>query len=146
MIKIQDMLSESKTSNMMKAIRKHGTAGPWDIIVSKNNKIVKRVSVQNLKEIPAEMADVKKKHPNHKIGIEAKSGKIAYREELGKLGKKQHLGYILKQHKKYEDEIKRKIKALDSQDERKMAIDLMKLYKKHLIEFKIGLEKIYKND
>ena len=26
MIKIQDILSESKTSNMMKAIRKHGTA------------------------------------------------------------------------------------------------------------------------
>ena len=71
---------ESKTSNMMKAIRKHGTAGPWDIIVSKNNKVVKRVSVQNLKEIPAEMDDVKKKYPNHKIGIEAKSGKIAYRE------------------------------------------------------------------
>ena len=73
-------VKESKTSNMMKAIRKHGTAGPWDIIVSKNNKVVKRVSVQNLKEIPAEMDDVKKKYPNHKIGIEAKSGKIAYRE------------------------------------------------------------------
>jgi len=73
---------ESKTSNMMKAIRKHGTAGPWTIIVSKNNKIVKQVSVQNLKEIPAEMDDVKKKYPNHKIGIEAKSGKIAYRESV----------------------------------------------------------------
>ena len=81
MIKITDILNESKTSNMMKAIRKHGTAGPWDIIVSKNNKIAKRVSVQNLKEIPAEMDDVKKKFPNHKIGIEAKSGKIAYRED-----------------------------------------------------------------
>jgi len=77
-----ESVKESKTSNMMKAIRKHGTAGPWDIIVSKNNKIVKRVSVQNLKEIPAEMADVKKKHPNHKIGIEAKSGKIAYKEQV----------------------------------------------------------------
>ena len=73
---------ESKTSNMMKAIRKHGTAGPWTIIVSKNNKIVKQVSVQNLKEIPAEMDDVKKKYLNHKIGIEAKSGKIAYRESV----------------------------------------------------------------
>ena len=82
MIKMQDILSESKTSNMMKAIRKHGTAGPWDIIVSKNNKIVKRVSVQNLKEIPAEMDDVRKKFPNHKIGIEAKSGRIAYRESF----------------------------------------------------------------
>ncbi len=71
---------ESKTSNMMKAIRKGGTAGPWDIIISKNNKIVKRVSVKNLKEIPAEMDDVKKKFPNHKIGIEAKYGKIVYRE------------------------------------------------------------------
>ena len=77
-----ESVKESKTSNMMKAIRKHGTAGPGDIIVSKNNKIVKRVSVQNLKEIPAEMADVKKKHPNHKIGIEAKSGKIAYKEQV----------------------------------------------------------------
>lgn len=146
MIKIQDMLSESKTSNMMKSIRKHGTAGPWDIIVSKNNKIVKRVAVQNLKEIPAEMSDVRKKFPNHKIGIEAKSGKIAYREELDKLGKEQHLGWLNRQHKKYEDEIKKKIKALNSKGEKQMAIDLMKLYKKHLIEFKIGLEKIYKND
>jgi len=75
-------IRESKTSDMMKAIRKHGTAGPWDIIISKNNKIVKRVSVKNLKEIPAEMDDVKKKYPNHKIGIEAKSGKIAYREQV----------------------------------------------------------------
>ena len=82
MIKIKDMLSESKTSDMMKAIRKQGTAGPWTIIVSKNNKIVKQLSVQNLKEIPAEIVDVKKKYPNHNIGIEAKSGKIAYREQV----------------------------------------------------------------
>ena len=73
---------ESKTSNMMKAVRKGGTAGPWDIIVSKNNKIVKRVSVKNLKEIPAEMDDVKKKFRNHKIGIESKYGKIVYRESI----------------------------------------------------------------
>ena len=44
-------VKESKTSNMMKAIRKHGTAGPWSIIVSKNNKVVTRVSVKMLKEI-----------------------------------------------------------------------------------------------
>ena len=144
MIKIKDMLSESKTSDMMKAIRKQGTAGPWTIIVSKNNKIVKQLSVQNLKEIPAEIVDVKKKYPNHNIGIEAKSGKIAYREELDKLGKEQHLGWLKKQHKKYEDEIKKKIKALNNKGEKQMAIELMKLYKKHLIEFKIGLEKIYK--
>jgi len=74
------MKKESKTSDMMKAVRKGGTSGPWDIIISKNNKIVKRVSVKNLKEIPAEMGDVKKAFPNHKIGIEAKSGKIVYRE------------------------------------------------------------------
>jgi len=85
MIGLQDQLKkdkmiESKTSDMMKAVRKGGTSGPWDIIISKNNKIVKRVSVKNLKEIPAEMGDVKKAFPNHKIGIEAKSGKIVYRE------------------------------------------------------------------
>ena len=144
MIKIQDILSESKTSNMMKAIRKHGTAGPWDIIVSKNNKIVKRVAVQNLKEIPAEMDDVRKKFPNHKIGIEAKSGRIAYREELEKIAKEQHLGMLKLQLKKYEDVVKKYIKALDREGEKKMAIELMKLYKKHIIEFKIGLKKIYK--
>ena len=144
MIKMQDILSESKTSNMMKAIRKHGTAGPFDIIVSKNNKIVKRVAVQNLKEIPAEMDDVRKKFPNHKIGIEAKSGRIAYREELSKIGKSQHLGYLELQLKKYEDVVKKYIKSLDEEGERKMAIDLMRLYKKHLIEFKVGLKKIYK--
>ena len=137
-------VKESKTSNMMKAIRKHGTAGPWDIIVSKNNKIVKRVAVQNLKEIPAEMSDVRKKFPNHKIGIEAKSGRIAYREELSKIGKSQHLGYLELQLKKYEDVVKKYIKSLDEEGEKKMAIDLMRLYKKHLIEFKVGLKKIYK--
>ena len=138
-------VKESKTSNMMKAIRKHGTAGPWSIIVSKNNKVVTRVSVKMLKEIPAYLISLRKKYPNHKFGIEAKSGRIAYREELGKLGKEQHLGWLKRQHKKYEDEIKRKIKALNGKGEKKMAIELMKLYKKHLIEFKIGLEKIYES-
>ena len=65
-------------------------------------------------------------------------------EELGKLGKEQHLGWLSHQHKKYEDEIKRYIKALNNKGEKKMAIELMKLYKRHLIEFKLGLEKIYK--
>ena len=77
-----ESVNESYTSNMMRAVRKGGTAGPWDIIVSKNNKIVKRVSVKNLKEIPAEMDDVKKKFRNHKIGIESKYGKIVYRESI----------------------------------------------------------------
>ena len=75
-------VKESKTSNMMKAIRKHGTAGPWSIIVSKNNKVVTRVSVKMLKEIPAYLASLRKRYPNHKFGIEAKSGKIAYREAI----------------------------------------------------------------
>ena len=54
----KDKMIESKTSDMMKAVRKGGTSGPWDIIISKNNKIVKRVSVKNLKEIPAEMTSL----------------------------------------------------------------------------------------
>ena len=32
-------------------------------------------------------------------------------EELGKLGKEQHLGWLSRQHKKYEDEIKKKEKT-----------------------------------
>jgi len=118
--------NESKTSNMMKAIRKHGTAGPWNLIISKNNKVVSQVPVKNLKEIPAYLQALRRRYSsNFNIGIEAKSGKIAYRdklgEELGKLGKKQHLGWLKIQHKKYEAEIIRYIKALDGQDEKKMA-------------------------
>ena len=73
---------ESKTSNMMRNIRKGGTAGPWTIIVSKNNSIKRSTMVKNLKEIPAYMDDIKKKFPNHKIGIESKGGKIVYREAM----------------------------------------------------------------
>ena len=75
-------VDESKTSNMMRDIRKGGTAGPWDIIISKNNKVVTQVSVKNLKEIPAYLASLRIRYPNHKIGIEAKSGKIVYRESI----------------------------------------------------------------
>jgi hypothetical protein len=35
-----------------------------------------------LKEIPAYLAALRPRYPNHKIGIEAKSGKIAYREQV----------------------------------------------------------------
>ena len=77
-------IRESKTSDMMRAIRKGGTAGPWTIIVSKNNSIKRTTMVKNLKEIPAYMDDIKKKFPNHKIGIESKGGKIVYREAMDK--------------------------------------------------------------
>ena len=56
---------------------------------------------------------------------------------------KQHLGYLELQLKKYEDVVKKYIKSLDEKV-KKMAVDLMRLYKKHLIEFKVGLKKIYK--
>jgi len=77
-------IKESKTSNMMRNIRKGGTAGPWTIIVSKNNSIKRTTMVKNLKEIPAYMDDIKKKFPNHKIGIESKGGKIVYKEAMDK--------------------------------------------------------------
>ena len=80
--KIKKVVKEDmkNTSKMMGAVRKGPKVGPWDIIVSKNNKIVKRVLVKNLKEIPAEMSDLRDKYPNHSIGIESKEGKIVYRE------------------------------------------------------------------
>ena len=68
------------TSKVMKAVRKGPKVGPWNIIVSKNNNIVKRVLVKNLKEIPAEMSDLRDRYPNYVIGIESKVGKIVYRE------------------------------------------------------------------
>jgi hypothetical protein len=77
----KDKMVESKTSDMMKAIRKGPKAGPWILIVSKNNKVVSQVSVKNLKEIPAYLAALRPRYSNHRIGIEAKSGKIVYREQ-----------------------------------------------------------------
>ena len=65
-------------------------------------------------------------------------------EALEKIAKEQHLGMLKLQLKKYEDVVKKYIKSLDEEGEKKMAIDLMRLYKKHLIEFKVGLKKIYK--
>jgi hypothetical protein len=79
---MKESVDESKTSDMMRNIRKGGTAGPWSLIVSKNNSIRRTVMVKNLKEIPAYIADLKKKFPNHKIGIEAKGGKIVHREAV----------------------------------------------------------------
>ena len=42
--------------------------------------MVKEVPVKTLQLIPAHYDDIKKGYPNHKIGIEAKDGKIVYRE------------------------------------------------------------------
>jgi hypothetical protein len=78
----KDKMIESKTSDMMKAVRKGGTSGPWNIIVSKNNKVVSQVTVKKLKEIPAYLAALRPRYPNHKIGIESKGGKIVYRESV----------------------------------------------------------------
>ena len=73
-------VDEGKWSKIMKAVRKGPKVGPWQIIVSKNNKVVKEVPVRTLQLIPAHYDDIKKAYPNHKIGIEAKDGKIVYRE------------------------------------------------------------------
>ena len=75
-------VDEGKWSKIMKAVRKGPKAGPWTFIISKNNKIKKQVSVKNIKEIPAYYEDLKKAYPNDKIGIEAKDGKIVYRESV----------------------------------------------------------------
>ena len=75
-------VDEGKWSKIMKAVRKGPKAGPWTFIISKNNKIKKQVSVKNIREIPAYYEDLKKAYPNDKIGIEAKDGKIVYRESV----------------------------------------------------------------
>ena len=41
-------------------------------------------------------------------------------EELSKIGKSQHLGYLKLQLKKYEDVVKKYIKSLDEEGEKKM--------------------------
>ena len=96
----------------MKAVRKGPKAGPWTFIISKNNKIKKQVSVKNIKEIPAYYEDLKKAYPNDKIGIEAKDGKIVYRESVnegscgygmnGQLGNEPAGPHLLKKKKKDE--------------------------------------------
>ena len=108
----KDSVEESKTSDMMKSIRKGPKAGPWLIIVSKNNKVVSQVSVKNLKEIPAYLAALRPRYPNHRIGIEAKDGKIVYREGTcgygvdGELGDEPAGPQLLKKKSKTEQVIK----------------------------------------
>ena len=80
--KKKEGVKEGKFTKIMKAVRKGPKAGPWTFIISKNNKIKKQVSVKNIKEIPAYYEDLKKAYPNDKIGIEAKDGKIVYRESV----------------------------------------------------------------
>ena len=108
----KDSVEESKTSDMMKSIRKGPKAGPWLIIVSKNNKVVSQVSVKNLKEIPAYLAALRPRYPNHRIGIEAKDGNIVYREGTcgygvdGELGDEPAGPHLLKKKSKTEQVIK----------------------------------------
>ena len=111
-------LKEGKWSKMMRAVRKGPKSGPWQIIVSKNNKVVKEVPVKTLQLIPAHYDDIKKAYPNHKIGIEAKDGKIVYREWVvnikegtcgygidGNLGEEPAGPHLLKKKKKKKDEV-----------------------------------------
>ena len=89
-----------------------------NIIVSKNNKVVSQVSVKNLKEIPAYLAALRPRYPNHRIGIEAKDGKIVYREGTcgygidGELGDEPAGPQLLKKKSKTEQVIKAKKKTL----------------------------------
>ena len=112
-----ESIDEGKYSKIMKAVRKGPKSGPWQIIVSKNNKVVKEVPVKTLQLIPAHYDDIKKAYPNHKIGIEAKDGKIVYREWVvnikegtcgygidGQLGSEPAGPHLLKKKKKKKDE------------------------------------------
>ena len=113
-----ESIEEGKYSKIMKAVRKGPKVGPWQIIVSKNNKVVKEVPVKTLQLIPAHYDDIKKAYPNHKIGIEAKDGKIVYREWVvsikegtcgygidGQLGSEPAGPHLLKKKKKKKDEV-----------------------------------------
>ena len=113
-----ESVDEGKYSKIMKAVRKGPKSGPWQIIVSKNNKVVKEVPVKTLQLIPAHYDDIKKAYPNHKIGIEAKDGKIVYREWVvnikegtcgygidGNLGEEPAGPHLLKKKKKKKDEV-----------------------------------------
>jgi hypothetical protein len=117
-IKKEGNVEEGKYSKIMKAVRKGPKSGPWQIIVSKNNKVVKEVPVKTLQLIPAHYDDIKKAYPNHKIGIEAKDGKIVYREWVvnikegtcgygidGQLGDVPAGPHLLKKKKKKKDEV-----------------------------------------
>lgn len=117
-IKKEGNVEEGKYSKIMKAVRKGPKSGPWQIIVSKNNKVVKEVPVRTLQLIPAHYDDIKKAYPNHKIGIEAKDGKIVYREWVvnikegtcgygidGQLGEVPAGPHLLKKKKKKKDEV-----------------------------------------
>ena len=124
--KKKEGVKEGKFTKIMKAVRKGPKAGPWTFIISKNNKIKKQVSVKNIKEIPAYYEDLKKAYPNDKIGIEAKDGKIVYRESVnegtcgygidGKIGEEPAGPNLMKKIKKISKD-KEKKKILKSKKE-----------------------------
>ena len=138
--KKKEGVKEGKFTKIMKAVRKGPKAGPWTFIISKNNKIKKQVSVKNIKEIPAYYEDLKKAYPNDKIGIEAKDGKIVYRESVnegtcgygidGKIGEEPAGPNLMK-----------KIKKISKDKENKK---LLKSRVKEDVEMSKGVKKLMK--
>ena len=138
--KKKEGVKEGKFTKIMKAVRKGPKAGPWTFIISKNNKIKKQVSVKNIKEIPAYYEDLKKAYPNDKIGIEAKDGKIVYRESVnegtcgygidGKIGEEPAGPNLMKKIKKIsKDKEKKKLLKSKVKEDVEMSKGVKKLMK-----------------
>ena len=138
--KKKEGVKEGKFTKIMKAVRKGPKAGPWTFIISKNNKIKKQVSVKNIKEIPAYYEDLKKAYPNDKIGIEAKDGKIVYRESVnegtcgygidGKIGEEPAGPNLMKKIKKIsKDKENKKLLKSRVKEDVKMSKGVKKLMK-----------------
>ena len=67
----QDIMNGVKTGN-----------GPFTLVVIKNNKVVKQVTVNTPQGVPANYTSLQKDYPNSRIRVEDATGKIVFGESV----------------------------------------------------------------
>ena len=73
-------LTEGLFQNIMKGV-KNGS-GPFTLVVIKDNKVVKQVTVNTPQAVPASYTSLQKDYPNSRIRVEDATGKIVFGESI----------------------------------------------------------------
>ena len=73
-------LTEGLFQNIMKGVKKG--SGPFTLVVIKDNKVVKQVTVNTPQAVPASYTTLEKQYPNARIRIEDATGKMVFGEAV----------------------------------------------------------------
>ena len=76
----ETIMSEGLFQNIMKGV-KNGS-GPFTLVVIKDNKVVKQVTVNTPQAVPASYTTLEKQYPNSRIRIEDATGKMVFGESI----------------------------------------------------------------